>query len=107
MADAEIGSQDINRCDVRFTPKSGHGAVSLRCPLCAISGHRGPFLGTGFGIAPDCDVAILSAGMKRRQETARATTAIREGKPTSTAQRRGTTVTLLLSEFVVAETDKQ
>jgi hypothetical protein len=22
-------------CDVRFTPKSGHGSASSRCPLCA------------------------------------------------------------------------
>jgi hypothetical protein len=25
--------------DVRFTPKSGHCRATVRCPLCAISGH--------------------------------------------------------------------
>ena len=28
----------MSRCDVRFTPKSGHYRAIVRCPLCAKSG---------------------------------------------------------------------
>jgi hypothetical protein len=29
--------------DVRFTPESGHCSAQPPCPLCAISGHCGPW----------------------------------------------------------------
>jgi hypothetical protein len=32
------------KCDVRFTPKSGHCRTTLGCPLCAKSRHTPPYI---------------------------------------------------------------
>ena len=50
-ANVRFGSKaDISECPrrVRFTPESGHEVDTLRCPLCAKSGHSSRVLPAPF-----------------------------------------------------------